>query len=598
MPDHQPLPEMKGLRRRLELLVAVVVAVLQAVYYAIGLTTGAKAVLEWAAGVAVAIVVIIYAFRIIDRIHGEMQAQQKRLEIALKDLASSEARYRRSEEETRRQRDRLEAVLESTNEAILMLDNEGRCVVANRRLTDLFGIPRDEVFGLERSELFRRLGQAFEDRAAFDKVARDLFNNPDATETHEFEIAQPSQRTLAWYSAPVYNQAGSIIGRISVFRDVTAEREADRMKSEFVLMVSHELRTPLTSIRGFTDLMLGEEAGPLTSDQQEFLKIIKSNADRLVALIDDLLDVSRIESGQIALNFRPIDIEQIIRDVASSIQPLLNRKRQSLTIETPAGLPAAWADPNRVTQILVNLVANAHKYSPEDSGITIRAQVDRDELVVSVSDTGPGIKPEDQVHLFNKFYRAGRPTGYRSGGTGLGLSIARSLVEAHGGRIWVDSTVGQGSTFSFTLPVAPQLTPASAPQPTCGQQADGNKRILVVEDESAIAELLRYRLEKAGYHVTTAGTAQEALLLARELSPDLITMDVLLPDIDGFEAIRRLQADASTRDIPVIVVSVVQCDERPRPSGLDVKFLAKPFDLDTLVSEIRDAIGEPAGECQ
>lgn len=706
MHDRDSLPRMEGLRERVMLIVASVVGILQALYYAAGYTTAGKAVVEWAAGVGLAAVVIVYAFRIIDRVYGEMQAQQARLERTLEDLARSEARYRNTQErlqsmienagdiiittdtegrvqscnpagcavfgyhadeligqdisllipegeqqqarqfaqraisgetlhgirlrgrtrtgsvvhvdcslspirvadnptvgmaimakdvtsqvrleaEIRRQRDRLEAILESTNDAILMLDTGGHCVVANRRVTDFFGLPRDQTYGTDSSTLVRQLSRSATDRAAFEQVANRLLGGTsDEAAVHDFDVQHPQERTLTWYSAPVKNHHGATIGRISIFRDVTAEREADKLKSEFVSMVSHELRTPLTSIKGFTDLMLAGEAGPLSADQDEFLKIIKSNADRLVALIEDLLDVSRIEAGEIALQPRAVRVDQVIDEVANSIQPQLNRKNQSLKVELPGVLPPAWADADRVTQILVNLVANAHKYSPLGSTITITAHADA-ELRISVTDTGPGIPPEEQAHLFDRFYRAGRSTGYRSGGTGLGLSIARSLVEAQGGRIWVDSAVGKGSTFSFTLPVAAETAVHPVPITPPTRPGSTGQNILVVEDEPSIADLLRHHLEKAGYTVTIAASGRQALEAAHNAPPDLITMDVLLPDMDGFEAIRRLRQDTRTRDIPVVVVSIMQDEQQALQLGVDA-YLTKPIDerhlLDTVAT--------------
>ncbi len=591
MQNRDTLPRMEGLRWRVALIVAVIVGVLQALYYAAGYTTLGKAALEWAAGVGVALVVIIYAFRIIDRIYGEMQEQQKQLESALNDLAHSEERYRRSEAEMRRQRDRLEAILDSTNEAILMLDTEGHCVMANERVTDFFGIPQHEMHAMPRSLLFEQLSQCFAGNGTFHRIVDEILADPERTQSYELDVVQPAPRMLMWYSAPVRDHDGHTIGRILTFRDVTAEREADRMKSEFVSMVSHELRTPLTSIKGFTELMLAGDAGPITEDQEEFLGIIKSNVDRLVALIEDLLDVSRIEAGEITLKPTSVDMNDVMCDVANSIKPQLDRKAQSLVVDAPEALPAAWGDRDRATQILMNLVANAHKYAPNDSTITITAQAEANELQVSVTDNGPGISPGDQARLFDRFYRAGRSSGYRSGGTGLGLSIAHSLVEAQGGRIWVDSTLGEGSTFSFTLPLAPEAAtvPVSATSHDAKQPA--GRQILVVEDEPAITDLLRYQLEKAGYNVTTAYSGEEALQAARESPPDLITMDVLLPDIDGFETIRRLQQDSATRDIPIVVVSIVQDEEQALQLGVDA-YLTKPIDEERLLDTIAGLLAD------
>jgi len=228
-----------------------------------------------------------------------------------------------------------------------------------------------------------------------------------------------------------------------------AIQEANRLKTEFVSMVSHELRTPLTSIQGYADLLLEDEQ--IAGEERESLTIVKKNADRLVGLINDLLDLSRMEAGKIDLQRTNLDLACVIREVAGSLRPLIEAKQQRLRLDLGEALPDVWADADRVAQILTNLISNAHKYTLEDGSITVTARRDDGFVRVDVSDTGIGLSPEDQAQLFTKFFRA-HDRSPQMGGTGLGLVITRLLVELHGGRITVSSAPGEGSTFTFSLP--------------------------------------------------------------------------------------------------------------------------------------------------
>jgi signal transduction histidine kinase len=230
-----------------------------------------------------------------------------------------------------------------------------------------------------------------------------------------------------------------------------AIHEANRLKTEFVSMVTHELRTPLTSIQGYAELMLEDEQ--IAGEERESLAIVKKNADRLLGLINDLLDLSRMEAGRLDLHRTSLDLARLIPEVADSLRPLIEAKRQRLRLDLGAALPAVWADQDRVTQILTNLISNAHKYTLVEGNITVAARRDDGFVRVDVRDTGIGLSPEDQAQLFTKFFRAHDRSPQAGGGTGLGLVITRFLVELHGGRITVSSAPGQGSTFSFSLPV-------------------------------------------------------------------------------------------------------------------------------------------------
>jgi signal transduction histidine kinase len=236
-------------------------------------------------------------------------------------------------------------------------------------------------------------------------------------------------------------------------RDVTQQREVDRMKSEFVSHVSHELRTPLTSIAGFIDLILEGEAGEIDENQHRYLSIVNNNANRLVDLINDLLDISRIEAGRIDLRCSTLDLGALVTTAATALRPQIDAHHQLLDLAVPDTLPNVWGDADRVLQILTNLLSNASKYTPDGGQLRIRAEPHEDMIAVSVSDTGVGMSPEELSRLFTRFYRVNNELTSEITGTGLGLAITRSLVEMHGGTITVSSTPGAGSVFTFTLPV-------------------------------------------------------------------------------------------------------------------------------------------------
>jgi signal transduction histidine kinase len=241
-------------------------------------------------------------------------------------------------------------------------------------------------------------------------------------------------------------------------------QEVNQRKSEFVTLVSHELQTPLTSMMGYIELLLEGQGGPLAKRQREWVGIVGDNADRLMALIDDLLDIARIEAGRIELKRTPLDLVPLIQEVARALRPQLEGKDQWFSLELAEALPAVVGDADRVRQILTNLLSNALKYTPSGGRITITARGDAGRVRVAVQDTGIGLAPEDQAQLFTPFFRAQNDATQGVGGTGLGLAITRALVELHGGAITATSAPGQGSTFSFTLPALqePEGTAAGA----------------------------------------------------------------------------------------------------------------------------------------
>lgn len=358
--------------------------------------------------------------------------------------------------EADRARSESRAVLDAVSEAVVLVAPDRRLVSVNRRFRELFGLADADVLGRRFSDLGDEVDRIFADPAAFRARLDGTIQDPDSSFTGLVGQRRPFQRELELFSTPVRNTAGEHLGRLYTFRDVTREREVDRMKSEFVSLVSHELRTPLTSIKGYIDLMLEEGIGDgaTATEVEEYLGIIKTNADRLMNLINDLLDISRMEAGRVELKRRRVDLHEAVRGVASALRPQIDARNQRLAIDLEPGELPMWGDPDRIAQILTNLLSNAYKYTPDGGQITVRVRRLDGWVQTDVADTGIGLSPEDESRLFERFFRSGNEAARRAGGTGLGLAITKSLVELHGGQIKVTSAPGKGSTFSFTLPIA------------------------------------------------------------------------------------------------------------------------------------------------
>src|SRR6266849_452969 len=338
---------------------------------------------------------------------------------------------------------------------------------------------------------------------------------------------------------------------------------ATQLKSQFLASMSHELRTPLNAIIGFSDLLAEKTAGHLTDKQGRFVGHVRDGARHLLQLINDILDLSKIESGLLELRRESFSVSEAMPEVLSVIRPLAMAKK--IRIEHAEETFSVSADRVRFKQILYNLLSNALKFTPEGGRVRVEGSSNGSLVCISVSDTGVGIRPEDQQLIFEEFRQAGESTRGVKEGTGLGLAITKRLVERQGGTIRVTSELGKGSCFSFTLPAgraAPQTEREVSTKDVIvvdPQQEKGSKKplVLVVDDEPSARELLASYLEGAGYAVTTVGSGAEAVEKACQLRPDAITLDILMPGGSGFGTLSELKKTAETAHIPVIVVSVV-----------------------------------------
>lgn len=503
----------------------------------------------------------------------ERKDAEERLRVTLAEL---EAQYREAEHA----RGMGRAILDAAGDPMLAVAPDGTILTANKRFALLFDTEAASLSERRLDELLPAVQGLFAEPEQSAALLSEALTEPERELTGTLVQEVPERREFALLSLPVRSDEQEHLGRLIVLHDVTREREVDRMKSEFVSLVSHELRTPLTSIKGYVDLLLDGEVGEVAAEQQEFLGIVKSNADRLVALINDLLDISRIEAGRVELHRAPLDLARLVAEIADSLRPQIAAKQQQLALDFPAGLPPVSADADRLLQIVLNLLSNAHKYTPAGGTIHITAAVVEGQVELSVADSGIGLSAEEQARLFTRFFRAKNRTTQEVGGTGLGLSIVRSLVELHGGQIRVESAPGQGSTFRVTLPAA---TVAVAPPAVAPLRPGG--RVLVVDDEPDIARLIGRYLERAGYRVRLAHSAAAALQAANAEPPDLITLDVQLPDSDGFTVLEWLRGDPATAQIPVIMLSILPDHGIGRLLGA-VDYLTKPVGEAALLERV------------
>ncbi len=484
--------------------------------------------------------------------------------------------------EAERARGQGHAVLDATTEAMVLVSPERRFLTMNQRFAAMFDQKPADVIGRRFDEFTADVERIFEDPAGFRRRLGGTASDADNTFTEIVRQKHPVEAELELFSTPVRTADGEHLGRLYVFRDVTREREVNRMKSDFVSMVSHELRTPLTSIKGYVDLLLEDGPGQLEPEQIEFLDIVKNNADRLIALINNLLDVSRIEAGKVELERTSVDMTRLIQGVAASLRPQFKEKRQRFEVELEDPLPPAHGEADRIIQIVTNLLSNAHKYTPVGGLIRVAAAVDRGWLRIDVHDTGIGLSPEEQSQIFTRFFRARNRLTQDVGGTGLGLAITHTLVQMHGGQIVLSSTPGEGSTFRFTLPIAGEEPPGA---PEASEKRSG-ARILVIDDEPDIAGLIRIYLERADYTVTVTGNAAEGLRLALAEQPDLITLDLALPDMPGETVLKRLKSNPRTAAIPVMLISVTPVNEKAR-SKEAADYIMKPVHEAKLLERVK-----------
>jgi signal transduction histidine kinase/CheY-like chemotaxis protein len=398
-----------------------------------------------------------------------------------------------------------------------------------------------------------------------------------------------SQSALALINAQLYRQLERQSGALQV---------ASRHKSEFLASMSHELRTPLNAIIGFSEVLLERMFGELNERQDDYLRDIWSSGKHLLELLNDILDLSKIEAGQMVLNRSEFVVRESLEYCLSMVRERALKQRILLSLDVDPEVGLLNADRLRFRQVVLNLLSNAVKFTPEGGQVDVRASIHGQDLVVLVADTGVGVPAEDRERIFDSFQQGTRPSGQVEG-TGLGLTLSKRILELHGGRIWVESEAGKGSTFGFALPAGSE-EPALQPVPQAGldsgvttEPASGpGPTVVVVEDDRRSFDLLRVYLEAAGARVVSARDGKEGLDTVRRLSPAGVVLDILLPGVDGWEVLAQLKADPGTAAIPVVVVSML--DERGRGFALGAaEYLVKPVGKEQLLAALYRAAAMP-----
>jgi signal transduction histidine kinase/DNA-binding response OmpR family regulator len=425
-------------------------------------------------------------------------------------------------------------------------------------------------------------------------IAVQNYSEPNVYDERDLELltAVANQTAIAVQSARLYEEAVETAERL---------REVDRLKSQFLANMSHELRTPLNSIIGFSRVVLKGIDGPVTDRQQEDLEAIHNSGQHLLGLINDILDVSKIEAGKMELDFERVDVRDVIKGVMSTAIALVKDKPIELQQSVPEDLPRITADERRVRQILLNLVSNAAKFT-EEGFIRVQARVAGDEVVLAVADSGPGIPIAEQKDIFEPFTQVDGSSTREHGGTGLGLTISHSFVQLHGGRMWLESEEGEGTTFYFALPIegppseaeaeeTAVISPQSSPKGEPDEQ-EPEKLILCVDDDTGVINLYRRYLHLRGYRVFGLADSSRTMDVAKRLQPYAITLDVMMPERDGWEVIRDLKADPRTSQIPVIICSIISEEERGMSLGA-TDYLVKPIMEEDLLKALDRLDREP-----
>jgi PAS domain S-box-containing protein len=462
----------------------------------------------------------------------------------------------------------LSAIIDNLADGLLVVDVTGAVSVINPAMREFFDLDDTPCKGRSPARLFPE-----EVTAMADRIRRCT------TEVLSAEIPLARGRTGKAVGSSIFVEGmdRQCLGGVLLIRDITREKELDQLKTDFISTVSHELRTPMTSVLGFSKIIrkkLERYVFPLLAGDKGVEKpicqvrgnmdIIVAEAERLTELINDVLDIARMEAGEVHWRDENVSVPGVLRQSVEGTRGLWQAKGLAVEIDAGDDLPSVRGDHDRLVQVVVNLLSNAIKFT-EVGPIRCSAAREGGFVRVSVRDNGTGIDRADMYMVFDKFKQVGDTLTGKPEGSGLGLPICRQIVERHGGAIWVESEPGRGSVFFFTVPLADAelLAGAGGGEAACrevgdgGAPARGSSLVLVVDDDPALIEYLSQVFEEQGYAVCEAVNGPDAVATARSMLPDLITLDIMMPGMDGHEVIARLRALPETRDIPILVITAL-----------------------------------------
>jgi len=505
----------------------------------------------------------------------------------------------------------LSAILDNLADGLLVVGVTGEITVINPAMRKLFNLPDKDYRGLMAGEIFP--SEILEMVSGVRDCSLEIMSA-------ELPLSKGRVGKAISSSVVITEPCSQCLGGVVLVRDITKEKELDQLKTDFISTVSHELRTPMTSVLGFSKiirkklehvifpLLTGETSVSRPIEQvRGNMDIIVTEAERLTELINDVLDIARMEAGEIKWRDADVSMAEVLRQSRNSTKGFWKAKGLEVELDIEEGLPPVHGDSGRLVQVVVNLISNAIKFTDE-SPIICGLRADGDFQEVFVSDNGAGIERDDLEMVFAKFKQVGDTLTSKPEGTGLGLPICRQIVERHGGRIWAESEPGHGSSFHFVVPsgrgsaIQPVETvqclgrvfaPKTISETLESSEPEDGPLILVVDDDPALVRFLGEVFEDNGFRVRSATNGEDAVRLAQELTPDLITMDIMMPLMDGREAIRCLRSVPATWHIPVLVITALSGEQ---DGGGDMA-LTKPVDEARLLEAARVLLGK-RGACK
>ncbi len=499
-------------------------------------------------------------------------------------------RYR----EEQRARNDLETLMNTAPVAVLVFDaSTGKAASVNREAKRLLDVLYQPGGSLEDFMKVATIRHADGREIPLEELPlAKALSAGETVRAEEVVVEAPDGKslTLLVNATPIRSEEGEVESVVVALQDMTPLEELERLRAQFLGMVSHELRTPLTSIKGSADTLLESSSELGSAEMRQFFQIIRDQSDNMRYLISDLLDVARIETGELSVTPEPLDVASLVDEARNRF--LSGGGRSNLHINLPPDLPPVMAERRRIVQVLNNLLTNASRHSQESSLIRVAAVRDGVYVALSVADEGEGIPPERMPHLFRKFSRLdGENWGTDLGGSGLGLAICRGIVEAHGGRIWAESEgQGLGSRFTFTIPVAEEVPTLAAPAPPWQHHTGRERtRVLAVDDDPLVLRYIRDSLARMGYDPIVTGEPKDVLRMVEEDTPHLILLDLVLPGTDG---IALMQDILELTSVPVIFLSVYGQEEviaRAFDMGA-ADYVVKPFSPTELAARIRAAL--------
>ncbi len=406
----------------------------------------------------------------------------------------------------------------------------------------------------------------------------------------DFKPRQFTQREVSILNL-LANKAALAIQKTSLLEELS---QANRLKSEFLANMSHELRTPLNSIIGFSELLLDQIPGEINRDQRQCVSDILGSGQHLLKLINDILDISKIESGKAELHLEGINLRELMMGVQRTVKSLVDKKSQRFEVNIGDKVGRLCADKRKLKQVMFNLLSNAVKFTPEKGKVILEATKKGGNYVVSVVDNGLGIAEEQHEVIFDEFRQLDGSNTRKYEGSGLGLALAKRFVELHNGNMWVESELGKGSRFSFSLPISQAncvcdgqavLKVKKLKEYTGSKVLNKKHKILIVEDDSLSVDILRTYLEKENYEVFVADSGDYALELAKRIKPALIALDIKLPQKDGWQVLRELKSDNETQSIPIVIMSIIDDKELGYRLGA-AEYFVKPFDKQEMLKRV------------